>query len=397
MGKAMSKGERLRRLVGNVDASIAATRKRAPELPPRPAFGGDAAKLFGTREDHLTRHIPVDRLEPDPDQPRKDFDEGALARLAESLRERGQLQPIRVRWVPDRRAYVIVAGERRWRAAKLAGLKELLCVEAPAGETAEDLRVDQLVENCCREDLGPIEQARAFKALMDRTGDSARETARRLGIGHDRVARALAVLRLQGPILRLIESGELDPSTALECAKLPDDWDPVGLALRAADRGLSRADVAAEVRRRLAPPDHAAPVATPGPIDEPLSDSQTSDIRSEKPPQSPPPARPAPAGHEVAPGVRIVPVAPAPDPATAPTNTHKHPQAPPTAPAIAAGEGRPTLVDLLRPPPTAWEVAVFLDGLEHRVLVEGPRAAGQDLARLLRQALRLAPGGEDLP
>ena len=134
----------------------------------------------------------MEKIAPDPDQPREEFDEEALGRLAESLRTRGQLQPIRVRWDEGSEQYMIVVGERRWRAARMAGiaLAGAVVVEGPIPPA--DLLAIQLVENCLREDLKPIEQARAFKALMEQNGWSARQVARELSIDHTGVARALA-------------------------------------------------------------------------------------------------------------------------------------------------------------------------------------------------------------
>src|SRR6185312_3212783 len=103
-----------------------------------------------------------------PEQPRKDFEPQALADLAASLKDRGQLQPIRVRWDEGSGRWLIVAGERRWRAAQMAGMTAMLCVEAKGAQTPDDILEDQLVENCLRADLAPLEQARAFKALVDR-------------------------------------------------------------------------------------------------------------------------------------------------------------------------------------------------------------------------------------
>src|SRR5206468_5331750 len=110
----------------------------------------------------------------------KEFEPGALERLAESLKERGQLQPIRVRWEAGMDKWVIIAGERRWRAATLAGLATVAAVEASGPLTDDEILGDQLVENCVREDLKPIEQARAFKALMDRNDWSAIRLAKAL-------------------------------------------------------------------------------------------------------------------------------------------------------------------------------------------------------------------------
>jgi hypothetical protein len=101
---------------------------------------GRPARLEGVRGDRSSAWIAVDRIERDPDQPREEFDEESLGRLAESLKSRGQLQPVRVRWVEERCVYVLIAGERRWRAAQRAGLKELQAV-IHEGELAPEDRL----------------------------------------------------------------------------------------------------------------------------------------------------------------------------------------------------------------------------------------------------------------
>src|SRR5262249_22242797 len=140
--------------------------------------------------------IPLDKLAPDPAQPREEFNEEALSRLAESLQTKGQLQPIRVRWDEGRGVYTILVGERRWRAARMAGLPTIAAVVADGPIDAGELLAIQLVENCLREDLKPIEQAKAFKILIDRNGWTVRQAAHELSINHSNVVRALALLEL---------------------------------------------------------------------------------------------------------------------------------------------------------------------------------------------------------
>ncbi len=124
-------------------------------------------KKQGVARSQNTAEIRVDRIVRDANQPREEFDPEGLASLAESLKTRGQLQPIRVRWDEGRGVYVIVCGERRWRAAALAGLETLTCV---IHEGEIDVLAIQLIENALREDLKPIEQA------TGRSGPSSRPT-----------------------------------------------------------------------------------------------------------------------------------------------------------------------------------------------------------------------------
>jgi ParB family chromosome partitioning protein len=187
-------------------------------MTPPPAGAGPAQYQGCTRpKDTLT--IEVSRLMPDPEQPRKEFDRDALEHLARSLKARGQLQPIRVRWAASRGGWIIVSGERRWRAASLAGLATLACVEVKGEPTPDEILEDQLVENCVREDLKPIEQARAFKALLERRGCSGRQLAESLNISHMAVTRALALLALPATVQDQVEQGALAPATAYEVSK----------------------------------------------------------------------------------------------------------------------------------------------------------------------------------
>ena len=110
--------------------------------------------------------IPLDLIEPDPGQPRKEFDSESLAKLADSLRKRGQIQPVMVCWSDSQAAYVILTGERRWRAARQAGMEKLACIVRDQPMSEGELRAVQLIENCLREDLKPLEQAHAYRDLM---------------------------------------------------------------------------------------------------------------------------------------------------------------------------------------------------------------------------------------
>ena len=138
----------------------------APGAGPRPM----PAHLVGVVRSKDVSQIAIDRIDRDPRQPREEFDPEGLERLAQSLRQRGLLQPIRVRWDAGQERYVIICGERRWRAAKMAGLESLACVIVEGDLTHQERLAIQLVENALREDLKPIEQARAYKTLMKAQG-----------------------------------------------------------------------------------------------------------------------------------------------------------------------------------------------------------------------------------
>jgi ParB family chromosome partitioning protein len=194
--------------------------------------------------------IELGRIVPDPAQPRKEFDEEGLRELGASLKERGQLQPARVRWDEALEKWVIIAGERRFRAALLAGLKTLACVEARGDQTPDEILTDQLVENCLREDLKPIEQASAYKALMDRRGWSYRELAEFLHISKGTISKALSLLTLPKPVQKLVQEGTLLPHTAYEVSRLSDPSEQVAMAERIVEKGLTAEDAAQAVKAR---------------------------------------------------------------------------------------------------------------------------------------------------
>jgi ParB family chromosome partitioning protein len=215
-----------------------------------PALPQEApAKLRGTARLRDALRIDIDRIVPDPNQPRKEFDPDELADLAESLRSRGQLQPIRVRWETALERWVIVVGERRYRAAAQAGLTSLVCIEAPGPATPEDVLEDQLVENALRSDLKPIEQAHAYRILLTRRGWSHRQLAEALRISPGSVAKALALLDLPEAVQAQVERGALPPATAYEVSKLDDPGQQEALAERVVAEGLTVTEAAEAVKR----------------------------------------------------------------------------------------------------------------------------------------------------
>jgi ParB family transcriptional regulator, chromosome partitioning protein len=194
--------------------------------------------------------IAVDRIGPDPDQPREQFDPEALKLLAESLKTKGQIQPIKVRWDESRGQYVILVGERRWRAAQMAGLETVACQIHEGPLSGTELLCLQLVENCLREDLKPVEQARAYKKLIEANSWSTRQLATELALSQSAVVKALALLDLPGPVQERVEQGELPPSVAYQIARLDDPDTQAKLAERAVAEKLTGEDVEADVKAR---------------------------------------------------------------------------------------------------------------------------------------------------
>jgi ParB family transcriptional regulator, chromosome partitioning protein len=152
------------------------------------------------------RELPVGLIKPNPNQPRTNFDAEALAALAASIEASGVVQPLLVRPLPDG-SYELVAGERRWRAAQEAGLEKVPAVVRDQAE-AERLQA-ALIENMVREDLNPVEEARACAALVDDLGLTKEELARRVGRSRPAVSNLIRLLELPDETLELLESGSL--------------------------------------------------------------------------------------------------------------------------------------------------------------------------------------------
>jgi len=244
----MSKLDEMRRMTaGNVDDSMGVGRAVHGA---QPMAGPSApARWQGVAKSKNAAEIPVSKIGPDPDQPREEFDAEALQRLADSLKARGQIQPISVRWSEEGERYVIVCGERRWRAATLAGLTTMSCVVVDRPVPPGELLALQLVENLLREDLKPIEQARAYRSLMDGNGWSVSQVARELAVDHSNVSRALALLTLPEDVQGQVEQGVLSPATAYEVSKVEDPDAQAEVAHRVVAEGLSRAETVEAVRK----------------------------------------------------------------------------------------------------------------------------------------------------
>ncbi len=205
--------------------------------------------------------LPLDQIVPDPDQPRRTFDDESLGELRDSIARQGILQPLLVRedgYVDDGRArYVIVAGERRWRAAQAAGLAIApVVVRAPAAaDDAQDLRVLQLIENLQRADLSDSEEARALQELKEARGLSVRALATLVSRPATYVQNRLALADLvrDEAVARAVESGRLTPSAVVEIQALPASQRG-GVLDRVRTDATYAPDVAALRRLKQAPP-----------------------------------------------------------------------------------------------------------------------------------------------
>jgi ParB family chromosome partitioning protein len=202
------------------------------------------------------RDLPVELIRPNPGQPRKRFDEEALAALAGSLADRGVVQPILVRPVAGG-TYELVAGERRWRAAQLAGLETIPAVVRQHDDAAS-LEV-ALVENMAREDLNPVEEARAVAALVEELGLSREAVGKKVGRSRVAISNLLRILDLPDEALALVEAGELTEGHGRALLMAPDHADRRRLARAAAEQGWSVRVTEDRARAAAAGPRQGAP------------------------------------------------------------------------------------------------------------------------------------------
>lgn len=193
------------------------------------------------------QYIPLGRIRPNPQQPRRSFDEEGLAELAASIRSCGILQPLTVRRAGD--GYELVAGERRLRAARIAGLREVPCLVAQVGE--EDSALLALMENLQRRDLDCWEEAQAIARLISRYGLSQEEAARRLGRAQPTVANKLRLLRLPEDVRALLRENGLTERHARALLRLQDPEVQRRAAGDMVRRGMNVAQAEAYVEKLL--------------------------------------------------------------------------------------------------------------------------------------------------
>jgi ParB family chromosome partitioning protein len=187
-------------------------------------------------ESSSVAEVPLADLRPNPEQPRHDFKESALRELADSIREKGVLQPVLAE-VDDRGGYVIVAGERRVRAARLAGLERIPAVVRRF--TAQEKLEIALIENVQREDLSPIEEAHAYKRLMEMAGLSQEQIAQKVGKDRSTVANMIRLLKLPEDAQSALDEGTISPGHARALLMLADAAEQQILLHRIVDKGIS--------------------------------------------------------------------------------------------------------------------------------------------------------------
>lgn len=201
----------------------------------------DAANLAfslekGEKVKDGVRIIKIDSIETNPDQPRTRFDQAALQELAASIKNYGVIQPILVTELGDGK-YELIAGERRMRASMLAGLSTIPCIVKSFTES--DRAEIALIENLQREDLNPVEEAKAYRALMDKSGMTQEELANKLGKSRPAIANSLRLLTLSPNVLELVEAGRLSAGHARTLAVIKDQKVQESYAKAAADKKIS--------------------------------------------------------------------------------------------------------------------------------------------------------------
>lgn len=206
----------------------------------RRGLGTGLGALFG--EDSLGNElsgalsVPIEKVEPRSDQPRKVFDQDALQELSDSIRQYGMIQPITVRKL-DSGYYQIIAGERRWRAARLVGLSDVpVRVIAADDKRAMELA---LVENLQREDLNAIEEAKGYRTLIEEYGMTQEEASNSIGKSRPAIANSLRLLNLTPPVVAMVEDGDISAGHARALLSIKDEADQLRVATKVVAESLS--------------------------------------------------------------------------------------------------------------------------------------------------------------
>lgn len=195
------------------------------------------------------RQVPIDQIEPNPFQPRSHFDPEKIKDLADSIRQKGILQPILLRSKGDSH-YELVAGERRWRAAQQAGLREVPAVLRDLDD--REMLEAAVIENVQRDDLNPIEEARSYQRLTTEFGLTQDDLARSIGRSRVAITNALRLLKLSAPVMKMIEQQQLSAGHGRALLGLEETGQQLSLAKEAARKSLSVRELENRVRRLLA-------------------------------------------------------------------------------------------------------------------------------------------------
>ncbi len=215
----------------------------------------NAVKPAQKSESNDVTELDINKIIPNPNQPRKHFDEEALQELASSIKLHGVIQPLVVNRAEDGR-YMIIAGERRWRASNMAGLTKVPVVIK--NYTEKQIKEISIIENLQREDLNPIEAARAIKQLMDEYNLTQETVSDRIGKSRSSVANTLRLLSLYPDVIKMIEDGRLSSGHARSLVVVDDTTQQIKLAKQAADGKMSVRELEKAVKNYLNPPKNAS-------------------------------------------------------------------------------------------------------------------------------------------
>jgi ParB family chromosome partitioning protein len=238
-------------LMQRFGANISQTVAQRPATLRATQTASQVDKYAGAVRARMFAEMPVEAIAVNP-QPRSEFDGEELDRLAASIKRFGQLAPIRIRHDPERDTWVVLVGERRLRACKLAGLDRVRVEFVEREMTEADVLAEQVVENAVRADLQPVEAGRAYKRLMDLNGWTAQQVAETLGIEPTAVYRALSLLKLPADVAAQVDAGEIKATAAYEISKLQVADEQRELAQKVLSEGLDHKATVAEVRKRQA-------------------------------------------------------------------------------------------------------------------------------------------------
>lgn len=236
----------LKGIDGNLSESMGV--RSHPEEQATPGLKVDP-KDIGRRPLPEVAQVDITQVIADPEQPRTEFSDEALQSLADSIRERGQFSPILVRWSERHQKWVIIAGERRWRATQRAGLQTINCHCRAEAYSDSEVLEQQLIENCLREDLSPVEEARAFRRLVQLNNWTGKQVAESLRVSPTQVSRALALLKLPDDLLQSVEAGQLSSRAAYELTRLPTPDVQRKMARQITEQSLTAVQASNAVRK----------------------------------------------------------------------------------------------------------------------------------------------------
>ena len=230
-------------------------------------LGDNLAEAVGVRDgtdaglpvpgplDNLTRlkgagQLPIDDVLPDPNNPRTEWDEVDLALLADSIRQRGILQPIRTRWDETLGKHVITVGERRFRAAQLAGLTQIPVICSTEAITEVDILTESIQENLLRSSLSAIDEARAYQRYMQLTGCTAKSLAALICVSQASISKALSLLNLPAEVQDAVSEGKISPKTGQVISRIKNPEVAKRVAAKAAETKAHAKEVEQTVRQR---------------------------------------------------------------------------------------------------------------------------------------------------